>query len=62
MIVLNIMLTLEQKKTYIQTYIAQLTVKEKQAYEIAKKYLGSSFDLEKSIGFLSWLKNNNINI
>jgi hypothetical protein len=40
-------------------YLASLTSKEKLVYELAKKCLGSSFDLQKSIGFLRWIKNNN---
>lgn len=40
---------------YEQMYCAQLTEKEKQALEIARRMLGSSFCLEKSIGYLSWL-------
>lgn len=38
-------------------YIAQMTPREKLAYEIAKKQLGSSFHIGKSIGFLTYLKN-----
>lgn len=33
-------------------YIESLSEKEKQAYEIARSHLGSSFSLEKSLGFL----------
>ena len=36
-------------------YIESLSRKEKQAYEIAKSHLGSSFDLNKSLGFIKWL-------
>ena len=41
-----------------QKYIESLNLKEKQAYEIAKSHLGSSFSLIKSIGFIEWQKNN----
>jgi hypothetical protein len=37
-------------------YLATLTEKEKKAYEIAKDHLASSFQLEKSNGFLKWKK------
>lgn len=37
-------------------YISQFDEKEKIAYDIAIEYLGSSFNLEKSIGFQDWLK------
>jgi hypothetical protein len=39
-------------------YVQQLTEKEKQAMEIAKRILGTSFCLEKSIGYLEWFKKN----
>ena len=37
-------------------YIASLNEKEKQAYEIAKSHLGSTFHLVKSNGFIQWKK------
>jgi|LauGreSBDMM110SN_4_FD.fasta_scaffold112032_2 hypothetical protein len=43
----------------VRMYVEQLTEKEKQAMEIAKRMLGSSFCLEKSIGYLEWLKKKN---
>ena len=39
-------------------YISSLNEKELKAYDIAKKYLGTSFDLKKSNGFLRWKKEN----
>ena len=51
--------TIEEYQTL---YLNRLNYKEKKAYEIAKGYLGSSFNLSKSIGFQKWLKKNNINI
>jgi hypothetical protein len=42
----------------MEAYLAQLTEKEKIAMAIAKRMLGSSFNLEKSIGYLSFKKNN----
>ena len=41
---------------FTEQYIKSLSDKEYQAYMIAKSHLGSSFDLEKSIGFLEWKK------
>lgn len=38
-------------------YLDSLDVKEKQAYEIAKSHLGSTFHLMKSNGFIDWKKN-----
>jgi hypothetical protein len=37
-------------------YIKNMSEKELKAYHIAKEHLGDSFQLEKSIGFLDWLK------
>ena len=45
--------TVEELK---QEYINSLSKKEKKAYEIAFHHLGSSFTLEKSVGFLQWVK------
>lgn len=39
-------------------YVEQLSEKEKLALEIAKRMLGSSFCLEKSIGYLQFKKRN----
>ena len=38
-------------------YVKSMSEKELKAYHIAKDHLGDSFQLEKSIGFLEWLKN-----
>lgn len=40
----------------IESYISQLDEQEKLVLEIAKDHLGSSFDIERSIGFTAWLK------
>jgi hypothetical protein len=49
----SITISVEQLK---QQYIESLSKKEKKAYDIAFHHLGSSFTLEKSIGFLEWKK------
>ena len=41
----------------IDDYIQQLNEKEKIVYEIAKEHLGTSFNIEKSIGYKKWLRN-----
>lgn len=38
-------------------YISQMSVQERKAYEIAKEHLETSFNIEKSIGFIEWKKN-----
>jgi hypothetical protein len=40
----------------IDKYLQSLNDIEKIAIKIAKEDLGSSFDIEKSIGFLNWIK------
>ena len=40
----------------LDQYLEQLTEKEKQTYKIATEHLGSSFNLEKSMGFIKWMK------
>ena len=43
-----------------EQYIKQLSPKEKQTLKIAQEHLGSSFNLEKSIGFQKWIKKNSL--
>jgi hypothetical protein len=40
-----------------QLYIESLSTKEMQAYIIAKQHLSTSFQLEKSIGFVTFCEN-----
>jgi hypothetical protein len=40
----------------VEEYIKTLTETEKLAMEIAKRHLGSSFDISKSTGFLKSIK------
>ena len=47
---------------HIEEFLKNLTEKETIAYEIAKDMLGSSFDVEKSIGFLKWAEEKNIEL
>ena len=44
----------------INEYIETLNENEKKALEIAKKNLNSSFDIEKSIGYLKWIEKKNV--
>jgi hypothetical protein len=39
-------------------YISQMNIQERKAYEIAKEHLETSFNIQKSIGFLQWKKDN----
>jgi hypothetical protein len=49
----------KKMESLLQQYIKSLDEKELQAYHIAKSHLGSSFNLEKSVGFLKWLEKQN---
>ena len=44
----------------INKYLNSLNEMEKIALNIAKEDLGTSFDIEKSIGFLNWIKKNKV--
>lgn len=51
--------TMENKENETQQqerYVQSLSEREHKAYLIAKSHLGSSFDLEKSIGYVDWKK------
>lgn len=40
----------------VEDYVAQLNEDELKTLSIAREHLGTSFDIEKSIGFLEWYK------
>ena len=42
----------------VDTYIKSMSQKDYLAYTIAKEHLGSSFTVEKSVGFLKWKQSN----
>ena len=44
------------QKQRIRKYISQLSAQELKVLNIAKEHLGSSFNIEKSIGFLKWVE------
>ena len=46
---------IEIQQSVIQ-YLKQLSDKERVAYIIAKEHLGTSFNIVKSIGYISWKK------
>jgi hypothetical protein len=47
---------IEEESLY-NMYISQMSVIERKAFEIAKEHLGSSFNIDRSIGFIEWKKN-----
>tara|TARA_Y100000389_G_scaffold49530_1_gene45251 strand:- start:2096 stop:2311 length:216 start_codon:yes stop_codon:yes gene_type:complete len=44
------------KAKRIEEYIATFDELEMKAYQIAKEFLETSFDIEKSIGYQEWIK------
>ena len=55
-----ILLKMPYNKEIITQYINSLNELQKLALKIAKEDLGSSFNIEKSIGFLNWIKKNKV--
>ena len=50
----------EYSKDIIDAYIATLSNIEIKTMKIANEDLKTSFDIEKSIGFLEWIKKNKL--
>jgi len=46
----------DNKMQLCNEYLESISEKEVKAYHIAKSHLGDSFQLEKSLGFLEWVK------
>ena len=44
----------------LELYILQLSEMQKQVMEIAEEHLETSYNLNKSNGFINWLKNHYI--
>jgi hypothetical protein len=50
-------LTLSSEKQHlVYLYLEQLNDFDRKAYSIAKNHLGTSFDILRSNGYISWLK------
>ena len=52
----KIIKSMDINKKLTELYVESLNEKELKSYDIAKSHLGSSFSLEKSVGFLKWKK------
>mgnify|MGYP006075962445 CR=1 FL=1 len=44
------------EQTHLDAYVKTFNEKEMKAYNIAVEHLGMSFQIEKSIGYLTWKK------
>ena len=42
----------------IQRFLDSLTEKQRKVFEIAKEHMESSYDIKRSNGYLTWLKDN----
>jgi hypothetical protein len=49
--------TTTKETDLVEQYIATLSEKDLQAYQIAKTLLGMSFQMDKSNGYLKWKQN-----
>jgi hypothetical protein len=55
----NVSLKISERATdneKVSVYIQQLTEQQKIVLNIAKEHLATSFCIEKSLGYLNWLK------
>ena len=55
----GVLVTIEEA---LEQYVSSLSEIEKLTLEVAKRQLESSFEINKSIGFIKYLKDNNISI
>lgn len=46
---------MDNLKELVEEYTRAMSQQEKLVMEIAKDHLGSSFDIERSVGFIKWL-------
>ena len=49
---------IEEVKDLVALYISQLSPIETKAFNIAKEHLGTSFYIQKSNGYIQWLREN----
>jgi len=62
-ILISLLISMDSQKTKpLQEYVNTFTEKEKKAYDIAASHLGSSFNIEKSVGFIQWMKKREMNV
>ena len=47
-------------KDYETDYVNELSEMERITYNIAKEHLGTSFNLQKSIGFITWYEKSKV--
>jgi len=51
---MNSIKTMNTEANSIQEYLKSLNEQERKTLEIAKEHLGSSFNINKSIGYIKW--------
>lgn len=51
---MNSIKTMNTEDKSIQEYLKSLNEQERKTLEIAKEHLGTSFNIRKSIGYITW--------
>jgi len=51
---MNSIKTMNTEEKSIQEYLKSLNEQERKTLEIAKDHLGTSFNIRKSIGYITW--------
>ena len=46
-----------EKQQEVFEYLNEMSIEQKKTYEIAVNHLGTSFNIHRSNGFISWKKN-----
>ena len=56
---MNSIKTMNTEDKSIQEYLKSLNEQERKTLEIAKDHLGTSFNIKKSIGYITWKNKQN---
>lgn len=54
---MNSINTMDTENKSIEQYLKSLNEQERKTLEIAKDHLGSSFNIKRSIGYITWKTN-----
>lgn len=54
---MNSIKTMDTENKSIEQYLKSLNEQERKTLEIAKDHLGTSFNIRKSIGYITWKTN-----
>jgi len=59
---MNSIKTMDTENKSIEQYLKSLNEQERKTLEIAKNHLGTSFNIMKSIGYITWKTNQKNNL